>query len=108
MAGLHPSALRTPADSPKVDVLVPVPRVRVGLLPNSPVPVPKDGALVVVVPNPAVLLNKLCCNRQTQRNIKMMFTHTDSSVTPGVKTGQAQGECEVLRPAGFTVRTRDS
>lgn len=29
----------------------------------------------------------------------MMFTHTDSSVNPGVKTGQAQGECEVLQPA---------
>lgn len=45
---------------PKVEVLVPVPSVRAGLLPNSPVP--KDGALVVVVPNPAVLFpNKLCC-----------------------------------------------
>lgn len=47
--------------SPKVEVLVPVPSVRVGLLPKSPVPVPKDGALVVAVPNPAALFpNKLC------------------------------------------------
>lgn len=50
----------TLVDLPKVEVLVPVPRVRAGLLPNSPVP--KDGALVVVVPNPAVLFpNKLGC-----------------------------------------------
>lgn len=32
-----------------------VPKVRVGLLPNRPVPVPKEGALVVVVPKPAGL-----------------------------------------------------
>ena len=35
-----------------------VPKVRVGLLPKSPLPVvvPNEGALVVVVPNPAGLL----------------------------------------------------
>lgn len=50
-----------------MEVLVPVPRVRVGLFPKRPV-VPKDGALVVVVPNPAVLLpNKLCCRSQSHR-----------------------------------------
>lgn len=50
---------------PKVDVLVPAPKVRAGLLPNSPVPVPKDGVLVVVVPKPAVLFpNKFCNNRR--------------------------------------------
>ena len=42
--------------SPKLDVFVPVPRVRAGLFPNRPVPVPKEEALVVVVPKPAVLL----------------------------------------------------
>lgn len=48
-----------------MDVLVPAPKVRAGLLPNSPVPVPKDGALVVVVPKPAVLFpNKFCNNRR--------------------------------------------
>lgn len=58
-------AQRRPADSPKVEVLAPAPSVRAGLLPKSPVPVPKDGAaLVVVVPNPAALLpNRLCCKR---------------------------------------------
>lgn len=61
-------------------MLVPVPSVRAGLLPNSPVPVPKDGALVVVVPNPAVLLpNKLCCKRRdTNSEIKMrIYTEDD-------------------------------
>lgn len=51
-----------------MEVLVPVPSVRVGLFPKRPVVVPKDGALVVVVPNPAVLLpNKLCCRSQSHR-----------------------------------------
>lgn len=53
---------------PKVDVLVPAPNVRAGLLPNSPVPLPKDGVLVVVVPKPAVLFpNKFCNNTGLQR-----------------------------------------
>lgn len=57
---------------PKVDVLVPAPKVRAGLLPNSPVPVPKDGALVVVVPKPAVLFPNKFCNykRCTKITIK--------------------------------------
>lgn len=43
---------------PKLEVFVLVPKVRVGLLPKSPPPVvvPNEGALVVVVPNPAGLL----------------------------------------------------
>ena len=60
----HAAPVSVLADLPKVEVLVPVPSVRAGLLPKSPVPVPKDGALVVVVPNPVVLLpNKLGCKR---------------------------------------------
>ena len=48
-------------NSPKLDGLVPVPRLRADLLPKRPVPVPNDEALVVAAPNPAVLLpNKLC------------------------------------------------
>lgn len=55
-----------------MEVLVPVPSARAGLLPNSPVPVPKDGALVVVVPNPAVLLpNKLCCYRRKAHRVTL-------------------------------------
>lgn len=50
---------------PNVDVLVPAPKVSAGLLPNSPVPVPNDGALVVVVPNPAVLFPNKFCNNST-------------------------------------------
>ena len=42
-------------------MLVAVPRERAALLPKRPVPVPNDGVLVVVTPNPAVLLpNKPC------------------------------------------------
>lgn len=49
-------------------MLVPGPSVRVGLFPKRLVVGPKDGALVVVVPNPAVLLpNKLCCRSQSHR-----------------------------------------
>lgn len=47
------------AHAPKVEVLVPVPSVSAGLVPKSPVPVPNDGALVVVVPNAVVFPNKL-------------------------------------------------
>lgn len=54
---------------PKVDVLVPAPKVRAGLLPNSPVPVPKDGALVVVVPKPAVLFPNKFCNKRRRTDI---------------------------------------
>lgn len=50
---------------PNVDVLVPAPKVSAGLLPNRPVPVPKDGALVVVVPKPAVLFPNKFCNHNT-------------------------------------------
>lgn len=44
------------------------PRVSVGLFANRPVPVPKEGALVVVVPNPAGLLPKRFCEIKTQVN----------------------------------------
>lgn len=51
---------------PNAEVFVLVPRVSVGLFPNRPVPVPKDGALVVVVPNPAGLLpNRFCITKDT-------------------------------------------
>jgi len=42
-------------------VFVFAPRVSVGLFANRPVPVPKEGVLVVVVPNPAGLLPKRFC-----------------------------------------------
>lgn len=45
-----------------------VPRVSVGLFANRPVPVPKEGALVVVVPNPAGLLPKRFCEIKTKVN----------------------------------------
>lgn len=41
-----------------------VPRVSVGLFANRPVPVPKEGALVVVVPKPAGLLPKRFCEKK--------------------------------------------
>lgn len=40
---------------PNVEGLAPVPSVSAGLVPKIPVPVPKDGALVVVVPKPPAL-----------------------------------------------------
>ena len=47
-----------------------VPRVRAGLLPNRPVPVPKEGALVVVVPKPAGLFpNRFYNNKRVDFTI---------------------------------------
>lgn len=49
-----------------MEVFVFGPKVSVGLLPNRPVPVPKEGALVVVVPKPAGLLpNRFCKNKKS-------------------------------------------
>lgn len=52
-----------------------VPKVSVGLLPNRPVPVPKEGALVVVVPNPAGLLpNRFCKKKKLiKKNKKIIY-----------------------------------
>lgn len=51
-----------------------VPRVSVGLLPNRPVPVPKEGALVVVVPKPAGLLpNRFCKNKKPDHTINLII-----------------------------------
>lgn len=47
-----------------MEVLGAGPSVRVGLLANRLVLVPKDGALVVVVPNAVVLPKRLCCKSQ--------------------------------------------
>lgn len=63
---------------PKVEAFVLVPRVSVGLFANRPVPVPKEGALVVVVvPNPAGLLPKRFCEIKSKliiykNNVKTM------------------------------------
>lgn len=72
--------------------MVPVPSVRVGLFPKRPVVVPKDGALVVVVPNPAVLLpNKLCCRSQSHRIRKGPKTyHANLNSASGL---QKSSEC---------------
>lgn len=48
--------------------MVLAPRVRVGLFANRLAPVPKEGVLVVVVPNPAGLLPKRFCDIKTQVN----------------------------------------
>lgn len=58
---MHISKTTGNKDSPKVDEFALVPRGSVGLFPNRPVAVPKEGALVVVVPNPPGLLPKRFC-----------------------------------------------
>lgn len=60
--------------SPRVEVFVLLCKVSMGLFPDRLVLVPKEGALMVVVPNPDGLLTTSFCEHRKFTTIKLPLT----------------------------------